>query len=1109
MEKIFSSLNYLCIVFNRQKTNKLLLVCLLIVATILTAQNTNKYLQIVADPVGTLPTTDVYVFEYKNMTAIIAQYYDKIRIAHFDTMGRILNVFSVRGVELFDVDQTSGGVVVAFVSSDSFTVLFRIDTIGNIQWSKKFLYSGSTGFSPLIRDMYVIEDTTYIAGTKSFPLGLDTSFVAKVDPNGNIIWQQLIPPPLLGTYASTSKIIYNPVNNKLFVLLDDPFYASNSYLMELNPQSGNLVNIYQFASSIYFIDISIDPYGNLYVLYFDIYNGTYNILKLSPSLAIKQVVEPNIGTFNQSYHTIDIGSDGTILIGGAAERTFADDGIMLITDTGFTNISGYFIGEPGGEERIISIKVDAKDSQIISLAIHQAIFSAGILLGKFPYNDISYRCNVTPISPYLTSRNVTFSSITPVSPYPASFSYIDTPVNLQFDSLVLKCFCTINANYLTTANPYVCTNDSADFYYIGDTADVLWYEWYFAPGTNPPVDSSKNPSGINFSSSGFAINYLRVSDVACQTEITIPITVHQSPTVSFASSLDTVCEHAYVDFFNTGSTGNWNYIWDFGQDAVPRTSLDENPTSISWNSPGTKKIVFSISNQFCSETAIDSIYVLDRPSVDFLYPVQACQWDTVEGIFIGDTLPGASIIWFYTNAITDSGYGSVDSSIYITSGWQSVTVTAINPNGCIDSLTKIIKIDSTPEVAILSADSVCAGIPISFQNGGTTGLFWNFLWDFGQTANPNLSTLENPSGVIFSQGGLFPVSLTIRNVITGCSNTAVDTIWVWNLPIAEAGPPDTTICFADTIRIGTTPLPRYSYNWIPNAQLSSDTISNPLVFPVSYFSTYTVTVTDSNGCSSKDSIKIYMLDAISVDIGRDLDICRGDTVVLQATYSLNYAYSWMPLFNISDSVGNMVYVWPDTTTVYVVMAQDTSIYRCGYSLDSVVVRVHSAPALTVEPRGDTIAKGESIRLIASGAAEFQWFPDYALDNSGIADPVASPDTTTVYVVRGTDVYGCYGYDTVVVYVRQPHVWVPDVFSPNGDGINDGVKVLGYGFVDYEFVIYDRFGNLVFYSQDPDQRWYGDGLNGEPCPEGAYSYYFVVTLSDGETIEGSGLINLVR
>ncbi len=873
-----------------------------------------------------------------------------------------------------------------------------------------------------------------------------------------------------------------------------------------------------------------------------------------------------------------------------------------------------------------------------------------------------------------TLRNYTLTAQNGPSPI------VNLPLQTRYAGVSTNaCYCPINADFATTANPYICTGATADFTYLGDTLGILNYQWNFGADATPTTSNVRNPSGITYATAGSKTVTLTVSDAACSATVTKGITVHETPAVSFTVSDAAPCEGEPVDFTNTGSTGaGWTYSWDFDVDAVPQTSSDENPTGVYWTSPGAKTVTFTISSAYCSNSTQMVINVQDKPVADFSAPARVCQGDTAVFDFTGEALAGATYTWTLdggtpgtatgpsaqtvfgptewrdvklvvvnTNGCADSiikqvyvdslpdvqftvsnpqpcegepvnftntgtsgpgwtyswtfgtdanphissdenpanvywtspgaktvtltissaycsntnqmvvnvqdkpvvdftaptrvcqgdtvsfvftGYDTLSptyawyidggtptmantpnvESVFGPTGWHDVKLVVTNNNGCVDSLVKQVLVDSTPVVSFASTAPVCAGQPVDFTNTGTQGPEWNYSWDFGPGATPRYSTQLHPSGIIYHDGGQKLITLQITNNYTGCSAVDTASIQIWDLPVADAGPIDTTICFGTTVQLGTPAIAGYTYSWTPTESLDDPTAAQPIANPDASLTIYHLVVTDANGCQNRDSIIVYMLDPLRVEAGPDVEICYGDTIQLSASFDQRYAYVWRPGYAISDSTTSDPYVWPDSTLTYTVIAIDTSVYQCGSVSDQVTVTVHPLPDAKITPKVDTIARGEQTQLVATGGVQYEWYPMDGLDNAGIDNPIASPDTTTTYVVKVTDVYGCVNWDTAVVYVRTPEVWIPKAFSPNGDGLNDDIGVEGFGFVRYDFRVYDRLGGLVFRSTDPGIRWKGENMGtGQPCPEGAYVYKFIGELSDGQTVEMQGIINLIR
>jgi gliding motility-associated-like protein len=149
--------------------------------------------------------------------------------------------------------------------------------------------------------------------------------------------------------------------------------------------------------------------------------------------------------------------------------------------------------------------------------------------------------------------------------------------------------------------------------------------------------------------------------------------------------------------------------------------------------------------------------------------------------------------------------------------------------------------------------------------------------------------------------------------------------------------------------------------------------------------------------------------------------------------------------------------------------------------------------------------------MAEGVRYYVWTPPATLDNPNISTPVATPvDSSTVYTVYGMNEHGgCR--DTAMVRVDMEYIYqyIPSVFSPNGDGLNDVFRVIHLQYQRLtEFRVFDRWGHEVFSTTDPAQGWDGK-YKGEPQDPGVYTYLIRVGLPNGRYHTYKGDITLMR
>jgi len=143
--------------------------------------------------------------------------------------------------------------------------------------------------------------------------------------------------------------------------------------------------------------------------------------------------------------------------------------------------------------------------------------------------------------------------------------------------------------------------------------------------------------------------------------------------------------------------------------------------------------------------------------------------------------------------------------------------------------------------------------------------------------------------------------------------------------------------------------------------------------------------------------------------------------------------------------------------------------------------------------------------------QVEWTPNYAIDDQYSFTPTVRPMKTTMYNVRLRDNRGCVTNDSVLVIVDgKTLLMLPTGFSPNGDGVNDGFGIVRYSNIeslDY-FNIYNRWGELVFSTDDINKRWDGT-YKGEKAPLATYVWYVRANTYDGEKVLESGNITLIK
>jgi gliding motility-associated-like protein len=243
-------------------------------------------------------------------------------------------------------------------------------------------------------------------------------------------------------------------------------------------------------------------------------------------------------------------------------------------------------------------------------------------------------------------------------------------------------------------------------------------------------------------------------------------------------------------------------------------------------------------------------------------------------------------------------------------------------------------------------------------------------------------------------------------------------------------------------------------------------------------------------------------------------ICRGVPVQLNDTSSYTYGniinHIWD--FGVSDSVITpggqraLQYTFPkgDVYTISLTLITDK---QCTKTVTQ-NLRIYEVNPFA---GNDTIlARGQPMMMQGSGGEFYSWTPADGLSDASIANPVLNYDRDIAFQLRVSNQQGCFGYDSVnVKYYTGPEMYIPNAFTPNGDGHNDRFRFIPVGIVDYKyFRIYNRWGVEIYSSTDFRSGW--DGYyKGMPAPIDTYIWILQGVDYNGKEITKKGTVTLIR
>jgi gliding motility-associated-like protein len=226
-------------------------------------------------------------------------------------------------------------------------------------------------------------------------------------------------------------------------------------------------------------------------------------------------------------------------------------------------------------------------------------------------------------------------------------------------------------------------------------------------------------------------------------------------------------------------------------------------------------------------------------------------------------------------------------------------------------------------------------------------------------------------------------------------------------------------------------------------------------------------------------------------------------------------YTWFPVSYLDDPrlASPTARQLPGSISYFLNVTDDKGCV--SLKKDTVLITV-TRPAVINAGNDTVLAIGQPLPLAAKdvnniGFTQYEWTPYYGLDNPFIANPVTVLDKNILYTVTARTAIGCQATDNIKITVyRGPDIYVPNAFSPNGDGINDILRAIPAGIKDFHYLrIYDRWGELVFFTSDALKGWDGNIKSNRQSTGSTYTWVAEGVDYKGNTIQRKGTITIVK
>ncbi len=631
----------------------------------------------------------------------------------------------------------------------------------------------------------------------------------------------------------------------------------------------------------------------------------------------------------------------------------------------------------------------------------------------------------------------------------------------------------------------------------------LTYTWFFGDGT---TSTQINPTHIYTTTGAYSVTLVSKLPMGCTDTFTrVNYIAIDTPKADFyVASSFSPCPPFPVQFYNSTNRLDLKWLWRFGDGD---TSTARDPRHV-YKYPGNYSVTLTAWNPAgCNSTVSYTELIRIRGPVGNFSatPDTGC---------VPLTISTTGSVFSTVAVHADLGDGMAYDDVidithtYTTPGNYYPSYKLTDSLGCqVTYIVDTIVVGLIPYPNLPADTTVCAGNYVQFN----LPLGDHFQWTADQPQT--FLTCNDCRNPVSSSPDTITYYVVARTNI-GCE--AKDTITVNEDALPRIFPGVSyRICPSDTLQLhageGVS-----SATWSPSLYMNDSNLVSPLVYPPDTM-IYRVTGRNSTGCSISRIVKVWTISKVVADVSvADTSICEGSPLqltasVLQASVK-DTSFRWTPPGYLSSPFGSAPWFnAPVGNYNYRVVVSSST---CVPDTNLIHVRVLSNPAAQAG-ESQTVAEGTSVQLWASapGNVTYQWLPQ--ADSLSCADcrrPFVTATANQTIPVVIVNESGCR--DTAFVELRvvgcdDNMVFVPNTFSPNSDGLNDKLFVRGIGLNSLQFFrIFDRWGKLIFETEDIDQGWDGTS-GGKHSPVATYVYLLKGVCSSGAEVTKSGNITLVR
>lgn len=406
----------------------------------------------------------------------------------------------------------------------------------------------------------------------------------------------------------------------------------------------------------------------------------------------------------------------------------------------------------------------------------------------------------------------------------------------------------------------------------------------------------------------------------------------------------------------------------------------------------------------------------------------------------------------------------------------------------------------------LTNDIGCAGTTVQFTNQSQSfAPVAGYSWNFG---DGDTSTAMIPPLHQYVQAGSYEVNLKIKG-LDGCENDTSKTIMIASAPVASLQVSDTCFTYEPRVNFSANNF-GVGYEWLLDGNIIS-TSQNPVLSNLTAgMHDLSLILSSSYNCGLPDTAQasFFIRPKPLIDFNFS-QVCR--TISFNASQSDNQTSidQWNWLFGDGNGsvIQSPVHAYANQGQY---MAKLWAIASNGCRSDTVKHQIDIPSVLAFAGNDTTVISNMPFQLHATGNGSFSWWPSTGLSDASISDPIATVPDRQTYILTVNTPEGCVTGDTInIIAYKGPNIFVPNAFTPNGDGLNDILRPVYVGISKLDrFEIYNRWGQRVFTTSDMSNGW-GGRIGNQPAAPGSFVWIIKATNYLDKPVIFKGTVTIIR